>query len=200
MRKNADILNTIHQIKKTVEEFSKKSPSSIQYQFVEDMSYYVKLRLGVLKNSGLVGMTLVLLCLIAFLNLRTSLVTSLGAPLAFMLAFILMDSMSISINLITMFSLILVLGMLVDDSIVVAEQFYQKIEQGLPPKKAALEAALDTIRPVTGYNPYHHCGLWLPLFYGWHNGKVFMEHPRHCYYVPFSFLVGMFFNFAIPFS
>ena len=76
-------------------------------------------------------------------------ITSLGAPIAFLTAFVVMKYMGISLNLISMFGLILVLGMLVDDSIIVAEQFYQKIESGMKPKDAAYEAALETIKPVT---------------------------------------------------
>ena len=87
--------------------------------------------------------------LLFFLNLSTSFMTSLGAPLAFLCAFIAMDYMDLSLNLISMFGLILVLGMLVDDAIIVAEQYYQKLEKGISPKEAAREAAIETIRPVT---------------------------------------------------
>ena len=95
------------------------------------------------------GIILVVICLMAFLSLRVSLVTALGAPLAFVTAFLLMHFLGISINLISMFALILVLGMLVDDAIIVAEQYYQKREVGVPPREAALQAAYETIRPVT---------------------------------------------------
>ena len=76
-------------------------------------------------------------------------ITSLGAPIAFLTAFVVMNYMGVSLNLISMFGLILVLGMLVDDSIIVAEQFYQKIEAGMKPKDAAYEAAIETVKPVT---------------------------------------------------
>ena len=150
-RSQADILKTTKKIKKEVEHFFQSDPSAqkIEHSFTDDLSYYVKRRLGVLKDNSLVGMGLVFLCLMAFLNFRISVVTSLGAPLAFMFSFLMMDSMGLSINLISMFALILVLGMLVDDAIIVSEHFYQKIEKGMAPKQAALEAAFETIRPVT---------------------------------------------------
>ena len=66
-----------------------------------------------------------------------------------MTSFIVMQYFGISINLISMFALILVLGMLIDDSIILAEQFYQKIEDGMDSHQAAREAAIETIAPIS---------------------------------------------------
>lgn len=149
-KENADILQTTDGVKASVKDFFEaKEYEGIKYNFSDDLSFYVRLRLNVLKDNGLLGMGLVLICLMFFLNPTTSIITSLGAPLAFMVSFIAMDMMGISLNLISMFALILVLGMLVDDSIIVAEHFYQKLEKGMAPKKAAFEAAIETIKPVS---------------------------------------------------
>ncbi len=149
-RENADILNTADEIKeKTKKYFEDEVHKGIEYRYTDDMSYYVKRRLDVLKDNGIMGMALVFVTLMFFLNFKTSLITSLGAPVAFMVAFALMDVMGVSVNLMSMFALILVLGMLVDDSIIVAEYYYQKLEDGLPPHQAAREAAFATIKPVT---------------------------------------------------
>jgi multidrug efflux pump subunit AcrB len=149
-KENADILQTTDGVKLAVEKFFEEGQyKGINYTFSDDLSFYVRLRLNVLKDNGLLGMGLVLICLMFFLNPTTSIITSLGAPLAFMVSFIAMDMMGISLNLISMFALILVLGMLVDDSIIVAEHFYQKLEKGMDPKKAAFEAAIETIKPVS---------------------------------------------------
>ena len=149
-KESADILGTTDKLKKNIEAFfaSGKYPQ-ISFRFTDDLSYYVKRRLNILKDNGLIGIGLVFLCLLLFLNFRTSVVTSLGAPIAFMVSFVVMDGMGLSLNLISMFALILVLGMLVDDSIIVAEHFYQKLEKGMDPKKAAREASYETIKPVT---------------------------------------------------
>lgn len=145
----ADIIKTTKVIKEDVESFFKtENHSGLEYLYVDDLSFYVNRRLTILGQNGIQGMALVFICLILFLNFRTAIMTSLGAPLAFMFAFAMMDAMGLSINLISMFGLILVLGMLVDDSIIVAEQFYQNIEKGMDPKSAARKAALQTIKPV----------------------------------------------------
>lgn len=151
IKERADIIDSVDAIKLEVEEFFKTPAySNIKFRFADDLSYWVKRRLNVLKDNAIMGMALVFACLLIFLNFRTSLMTSLGAPVAFMISFVVMDMMGLTINLISMFGLILVLGMLVDDSIIVAEQFYQKREKGLSGKQAAFEAAGETVLPVIG--------------------------------------------------
>lgn len=147
---SADIIRTTDKIKQVVEDFfeSNKIPK-LEYRYTDDSSYYVKRRLEVLTSSGIQGLILVFTCLLLFLNFRTSFVTSLGAPVAFMVSFALMDSFGISINLVSMFGLIMVLGMLVDDSIIVSEQFYQYLELGMHPREAAYKASIETIKPIT---------------------------------------------------
>jgi multidrug efflux pump subunit AcrB len=147
---SADAITSTKLLKTKVESFFKnKKYQNVKYKYADDYSYFVKRRLNILKNSGIMGLVLVFFCLLLFLNLSTSVVTSLGAPIAFMVAFIVMSFMGVTINLISMFALILVLGMLVDDSIIVAEQFYQRLEKGEDPKEAAAKAAMETIKPVT---------------------------------------------------
>lgn len=149
-REKADILDTASEVKERTEKFFKKENlKDIEYRYTDDMSYYVSRRLDVLKDNGIMGMLLVFVTLMLFLNFKTSLITSLGAPVAFMVAFSLMEVMGVSVNLMSMFALILVLGMLVDDSIIVAEYYYQKLEDGLSPHEAARQAAFSTIKPVT---------------------------------------------------
>jgi multidrug efflux pump subunit AcrB len=150
MKERGDIIATVDEIKTSTEDFFKAARyENLRFNFVDDLSYYVKRRLNILSSNGAIGILLVFCCLLLFLNFSTSVITSLGAPIAFLTAFIVMNYMGVSLNLISMFGLILVLGMLVDDSIIVAEQFYQKIEAGKKPKEAAYEAAIETIKPVS---------------------------------------------------
>ncbi len=149
-RESADILETTEKVKTvTTKFFENDAFPGVSFRYTDDLSYYVKRRLNILKDNGIVGMILVFVTLLLFLNGRTSFITSMGAPIAFMVAFLIMDMMGISVNLISMFALILVLGMLVDDSIIVAEYYYQQLEAGLPPHEAARKAAWQTIKPVT---------------------------------------------------
>ena len=146
-KSSADVLEISESVKSIIEEQAKLN--GIKYKIYDDLSYYVKRRLGVLTQNGIQGIFLVILCLYLFMNLRVSIITALGAPFAFLVAFSLMDSFGVTINLISMFGLIMVLGMLVDDSIIVAEQYYQNLENGLKPKDASKKAAIETLGPVT---------------------------------------------------
>jgi multidrug efflux pump subunit AcrB len=150
-RAKADVLNTTEVIKNKTEDFFKKyiTDKEIKFSYIDELGYFVKQRLATLTSNGLTGMLLVFITLTLFLNFRVSVMTSLGAPLAFLVSFMLMHYLGISLNLISMFALILVLGMLVDDSIIVSEHFYQHIEQGVAPREAAKLAAKETIAPVT---------------------------------------------------
>lgn len=146
----ADVIVTTEETKRVLENFfAEKKGQGISYVIVDELAFFVKRRLGVLTSNALFGLSLVIGILLLFLNFRVALVTSLGAPIAFLTAFALMDVMGISVNLISMFGLILVLGMLVDDAIIVSEHFYQHIEKGMNPKQAAIIAANETIGPVT---------------------------------------------------
>jgi multidrug efflux pump subunit AcrB len=144
---NADVIETSELVEKEIKKLAEER--GFEYKAFNDLSYYVKKRLGVLSQNGVQGIILVIICLVFFMNFRVSLITALGAPFAFLVAFSLMDSFDITINLISMFGLILVLGMLVDDSIIVAEQYYQFLEKGFKPKEAAKKAAKETLAPVT---------------------------------------------------
>mgnify|MGYP003683007845 CR=1 FL=1 len=146
-KSNADVIKTTDKIKERLNAIAEDR--NFKVHTFNDMSFYVKRRLGVLTQNGIQGIILVIICLIFFMNLRVSLITAMGAPFAFLVAFALMDSFGITINLISMFGLILVLGMLVDDSIIVAEQYYQNLEDDMEPRAAAKKAAYDTLAPVT---------------------------------------------------
>jgi len=153
IRGKADVIKTTKAIKKRTEKFFNEDYKGkfpeIKFRFTDDWSYYVTRRLNILSKSGIQGIFLVFAALLLFLNFSTSGVTALGAPLAFTASFIIMNIFGISINLISMLALIMVLGMLVDDSIIVAEQYYQNVEAGLDKYEAAKKAAIETIKPIT---------------------------------------------------
>ena len=149
-KSSADVIQTTENVKQFTEKYlSRFKSKGISFQYMDEAAFWVKRRLSILTQNGLQGMVLVFLCLLAFMNFSVSFMTSLGAPLAFLVSFALMEYFGISINMISMFGLILVLGMLVDDSIIVAENFYQKLEKGEEPEEAAKVAAKETVAPVT---------------------------------------------------
>ncbi|MDA8793025.1 efflux RND transporter permease subunit [Bacteriovoracaceae bacterium] len=145
----SDVLKLSRNVKKYLNEYISQNNQKLKYVIVNDLSFYVKRRLGILSQNGLQGFILVFICLLFFLNLRASIMTALGAPIALLVSFAFFTPIGLTINLISMFGLIMVLGMLVDDSIIVAEQYFQHLENGKSPDESAKLAAYETIAPVS---------------------------------------------------
>jgi len=123
-------------------------PTGVQAQCHSDLSVYIEGRLDLLKRNGLWGLGLVFLSLLIFLNWRVAFWVMMGLILAIAGALIGMKLLGLSLNLLTMFGFIIVLGMLVDDGIIVAENAYARLEQGQEPRLAAITATEEVAWPV----------------------------------------------------
>ena len=137
-KESGDAITIVNEIKKTCDKFIKEVPEKLEASYVNDYSFFVRRRLNVLKNNAWIGLIMVIGIMLLFLEKRVALLTVLGIPIAFLTTFIIMNSMGVTINLISMFGLVVVLGMLVDDGIIVAENVYRYMEEGVPPRKAAV--------------------------------------------------------------
>ena len=122
-------------IRQFVADYEQRLPPGVHLDVFNDFSIYVKNRLNTLKRNGLAGFALVLLFLGLFFRFRVAAMTALGIPVAFAGALILMQSAGITLNMLSMFSLILVLGIIVDDAIVVSENVYRHMEAGCLPTR-----------------------------------------------------------------
>ncbi len=148
-RGTGDILQVVKELKNVVQAFRSNAPPELKITFIDDFSFYVKRRLNVFKNNGLIGFILVILSLVIFLSRPVALFTALGIPIALLATLAVMNFIGITINLISMFGLIIVLGMLVDDGIIIAENTFRYIEDGTDPREAAVTGAAEVIKPVT---------------------------------------------------
>ena len=148
-KEQGDAISIVEDAKKKISEFEKTAPPELKIVLVNDLSFYIQRRLGVLTNNGIIGIILVLISLFIFLSRPVAFFTALGLPIAFLTTFAIMAYLGMSINLITLFGLILVLGMIVDDGIIIAENVYRHIEEGLTPKQAAVVGTTEVIKPVT---------------------------------------------------
>ncbi|MFH1457779.1 MAG: efflux RND transporter permease subunit [Candidatus Omnitrophota bacterium] len=147
-RATGDTIKIVDQVKKDTENFLKRAEPELKASYINDISYYIKRRLGVLKNNGIVGLILVCATLMLFLNFRIAFLTALGIPIAFCATLAVMGFMGLSVNLITMFGLIIVLGMLVDDGIIVAENCSRYLESGMNSRQAAIIGSQEVAKPV----------------------------------------------------
>lgn len=105
-------------------------------------------RLDLLVSNGITGLILVLITLALFLNLRLSFWVAWGIPSSFLSMFILANLMGLTINMISLFGMILVIGILVDDGIVIGENIFQHIEKGDKPMKAAVNGTMEVVPSV----------------------------------------------------
>jgi multidrug efflux pump subunit AcrB len=106
-------------------------------------------RLELMYRNGGIGLLLVILCLGLFLSTRLSLWVAWGIPASFLAMFIVAVYAGITINMISLFGMILVVGILVDDGIVIAENIYSHFEKGKSPKRAAIDGTMEVLPAVS---------------------------------------------------
>ncbi len=146
----ADTLATKEDVNAVVEKYNKLTPKGVSVEITENSSSFIERQLNVLKNNAIMGVILVVLVLFAFLGLKTSLMTTFGLPLAYFATFIVLGGMGMKVDLISVVGMILILGILVDDAIIVSEQYMQFLEEGHSPKEAAYLAVKKTMVPIIG--------------------------------------------------
>ena len=150
-------------IKEMSVELDKEFPDSLNVGYHTDMSVYVETRLNLVKSSGLIGLVLVLVSLYFLLNFRAAAITAFGIPVAFLVAVIFLYYFNYTINMVSLFAFLIVLGMVVDDAIIVTENIYRHIEEGMAPKEAALLGAKEVIGPVV-VSTFTTIAAFIPMF------------------------------------
>jgi len=143
---NVDIIKTIKAVRKVTADILGEK---CQYSFVNDQSKTTRMRLRLLFNNALSGFVIVLILLFLFLSKRAALWTAFGIPFCFIAAFTAFPILNITFSSIALAGLIVVLGIVVDDAIVMSDKiiFYQ--ERGLKAKDAAYSAVKDLLIPIT---------------------------------------------------
>lgn len=142
-----DLLSTADKIKAYIKTFN-AGRDNLQIEILNDQSILLKQRTNLLVENALQGMLLVLVFLSLFLNTRLAFWVAFGLPIAFLGMFIFAPIFNVTINILSLFGMIIVIGILVDDGIVIAENIYQHYERGKSPFRAALDGVLEVIPPV----------------------------------------------------
>ena len=125
-----------------------RMPPGVEMATWLDMSEFYDQRVDLLKRNGLIGLALVFIVLGLFLEIRLAFWVTLGIPISFLGSFLFLPSADVSINMISLFSFILVLGMVVDDAIVVGESVYKARQDGKGRVDAAILGAKEVAVPV----------------------------------------------------
>ncbi|QDO95711.1 efflux RND transporter permease subunit [Formosa sediminum] len=124
-------------------------PPGVQYRTDSNRAADYKERLTLLTENGVLAIIIVLVILTLFLEYRLAFWVMMGMTVSFIGGMILLPLIGVSVNMISMFGFLVVLGIVVDDAIVVGENVYDYRQQGLSPMKAAIAGAKDVSLPVT---------------------------------------------------
>ncbi len=145
---NQNALTVADDVKRYIEEIRPGLPEGLDITVYQDRSTILKSRLFLLlKNLGF-GLVLVIILLGVVMNLRLAFWVTLGIPISFAAALAVLPYFDVSINMISVFAFIMVLGIVVDDAIIIGENIYRKQEEGLSSLKAAVEGAIEVGHPV----------------------------------------------------
>jgi multidrug efflux pump subunit AcrB len=144
-----DAVDIANAVKRYVEQRKPYLPEGVSLALWEDDSQILRDRLGLLKRNAMIGLVLVFLCLTFFLNIRLAFWTTMGIPISFLGAFWLIQYFDVTINMMSLFAFIMVLGLVVDDAIVVGENIFACRQQGMDRVSAAIAGVREMAMPVT---------------------------------------------------
>jgi multidrug efflux pump subunit AcrB len=143
---DADISRTRRNIDRVLEEFD--FPPGVKTTIVNDASYEMINRLQIITNNGMMGIALVAGIVFLFLAPSAAIWVCVGVPLVILAVLIVMPLVGMTINFVSTVAFVIVLGMLVDDAVVVAEKILLRRQEGLSPAEAAVSGTTAVVRPV----------------------------------------------------
>lgn len=148
-RVGANILHVVDEAKKVVAAERANWPRGTTVDYTMDQSTDIRHIVAELINHIILGMIFVVLTLSFFLGFRNSLFISTAIPFSMMIGFLVLEALGTTLNMVVLFSLIIALGMLVDDGIVVVENIYRHLQMGKDRVTAAIDGTREVMIPVT---------------------------------------------------
>ncbi len=142
-----DLVSSAAKVRDYIADFNQMYPD-LDLNVVSDASVTLDQRTLLLAENAAIGIVLVLVFLSLFLNTRLAFWVALGLPIAFLGMFIFASSVGITINVLSLFAMIIVIGILVDDGIVIAENIYHHYEKGKSRVQAAIDGTMEVIPPI----------------------------------------------------
>jgi multidrug efflux pump len=182
-RPGANILDTVVAVRKLVAEEQKRWPETIHVAYTYDDSEFIKRGLDVLISGLITATLLVMVIVIASLGIRSGLMVGLAIPLCFMLAFLGLHALGITLNQMVMFGLILAVGILVDGGIVVVEYADRKMAEGMPKQEAFAAAGKRMFWPVVNGTLTTLCAFLPFMFWNSIAGKFMSYLPLTLFFV-----------------
>jgi multidrug efflux pump len=160
-RVGENIIQIADQVKKIIKQKNEELPSDLKLYVTTDQSKDIKRIVHELENNIFSGLVLVVLVLFFFLGIRNAFFVAIAIPLSMLMSFFILQAMDVTLNMVVLFSLILALGMLVDNAIVIIENIYKFLEEGhslveaakLGTREVAWPVFTSTMTTVAGFFP-----------------------------------------------
>lgn len=147
--KDQNMIPVAESVKKFIAERNKTLPPGVKLETIVDMTYYLNARLDMMLKNLFQGAILVALMLSLFLRFKLALWVMVGLPVCFLGAMMMMPMVGVSINIVSLFAFIMVLGIVVDDAIVIGESAYSEIERSGPGVNSVVRGAQRVATPAT---------------------------------------------------
>lgn len=163
-RQGANIIEVVRLVTNAVAAAERRFPAGVQVTILGDQSKDITKMVKDLENNILSGLTLVILVLLFALGLRNAVMVGLAIPFSMLLTFIAVQLSGTTLNMIVLFSLVLAVGMLVDNAIVVIENIYRHVQMGKRPSIAASEATREVGGAIV-MSTLTTVGAFSPLFF-----------------------------------
>ncbi|MCJ7765855.1 MAG: efflux RND transporter permease subunit [Thiovulaceae bacterium] len=145
--KKGNAIALAKQIRVVLDEYEKRYPH-LSFDIYTDTSVWIKNRLNTVFSNIMFGLMLVFLSMLIFVNRGIALVVGMGIPLSFMIGLIVTEALGYSLNMLSLLGALIALGMLVDEAIVVAENIYRHMEEGMERREAAIVGATEMFPAV----------------------------------------------------
>ncbi len=144
----ANIVEVADNVKAVLTEARKQIPAGIRLETILDKSKDIRLMVADLENNVVTGLILVVLVLMAFMGWRSSIIVAIAIPMSMLISFAVLQLLGYTLNMIVLFSLILALGMLVDNAIVIVENIFRHRQMGYGRIEASMKGAAGVAWPV----------------------------------------------------
>jgi multidrug efflux pump subunit AcrB len=147
-RSGENIIETVELVKATIREMEPLLPPTTVVKITSDQSVQIETMVSSLENNIISGLILIIGVLLFFLGAGNSVFVAISIPTSMLLSFVILQLRGVTLNIVVLFSLILALGMLVDNAIVVVENIYRYVEEGWDRRTAAKKATGEVAMPV----------------------------------------------------
>jgi len=182
-RNGANLLETVKTIRAVTAEEAKHWPSTVKVDFTYDNSEFIARTLLVLESGILTASLLVMMIVVASLGIRQGIIVGLAIPVCFLLGFMLIHGVGVTLNQMVMFGMVLAVGILVDGGIVVVEYADRKMAEGMPREQAFAAAGKRMFWPVVNGTLTTLCAFLPFLFWNSIPGKVMSFLPLTLFFV-----------------